>query len=79
VAPVAIACARGILHALLSVFNVRGDGRRKRDACLREMRDVRLSIGSNAASVWWVNGKEVIGIYGVCGLAFFRSSESDSK
>ncbi|HEV2664302.1 MAG TPA: acetylxylan esterase, partial [Blastocatellia bacterium] len=21
-------------------------------------------IGSNAASVWWVNGKEVIGIYG---------------
>jgi hypothetical protein len=28
------------------------------------MRDVRLSIGSNAASVWWVNGKEVIGIYG---------------
>src|ERR1044072_1655455 len=32
--------------------------------CRREMRDVRLSIGSNAASVWWVNGKEVIGIYG---------------
>ena len=30
----------------------------------REMTDVRLSIGSNAASVWWVNGKEVIGIYG---------------
>jgi hypothetical protein len=32
--------------------------------CSREMRDVRLSIGSNAASMWWVNGKEVIGIYG---------------
>jgi hypothetical protein len=32
--------------------------------CPREMPDVRLSIGSNAASVWWVNGKEVIGIYG---------------
>jgi hypothetical protein len=32
--------------------------------CPLEMRDVRLSIGSNAASVWWVNGKEVIGIYG---------------
>lgn len=32
--------------------------------CPRELRDVRLSIGSNAASVWWVNGKEVIGIYG---------------
>jgi hypothetical protein len=30
----------------------------------REMRGVRLAIGSNAASVWWVNGKEVIGIYG---------------
>jgi len=32
--------------------------------CLHELRDVRLAIGSNAASVWWVNGKEVIGIYG---------------
>jgi hypothetical protein len=32
--------------------------------CPHEMRDVRLAIGSNAASVWWVNGKEVIGIYG---------------
>lgn len=30
----------------------------------REMPDVRLAIGSNAASVWWVNGTEVIGIYG---------------
>jgi hypothetical protein len=30
----------------------------------QEMRDVRLAIGSNAASVWWLNGKEVIGIYG---------------
>jgi metallo-beta-lactamase class B len=30
----------------------------------REIRDVRLSIGSNAASVWWLNGQEVIGIYG---------------
>jgi len=28
-----------------------------------EIRDVRLAIGSNAASVWWVNGQEVIGIY----------------
>ena len=32
--------------------------------CPEEMRDVRLAIGSNAASVWWVNGREVIGIYG---------------
>jgi hypothetical protein len=28
-----------------------------------EMHDVRLAIGSNAASVWWVNGQEVVGIY----------------
>lgn len=32
--------------------------------CPEEMRNVRLAIGSNAASVWWVNGREVIGIYG---------------
>ena len=32
--------------------------------CPEELKDVRLAIGSNAASVWWVNGKEVIGIYG---------------
>lgn len=32
--------------------------------CPEEMHDVRLAIGSNAASVWWVNGREVIGIYG---------------
>lgn len=32
--------------------------------CPQEMHGVRLAIGSNAASVWWVNGKEVIGIYG---------------
>lgn len=29
----------------------------------REMRDVRLAIGSNAASVWWVNGEEVITLF----------------
>jgi len=32
--------------------------------CSEEMAGVRLAIGSNAASVWWVNGQEVIGIYG---------------
>ena len=32
--------------------------------CPSELKDVRLAIGSNAASVWWVNGREVIGIYG---------------
>ena len=30
----------------------------------REINGVRLAIGSNAASVWWLNGKEVIAIYG---------------
>jgi hypothetical protein len=29
----------------------------------REMKDVRLAIGSNAASVWWVNGKEATALY----------------
>jgi hypothetical protein len=29
----------------------------------REMRGVRLAIGSNAASVWWMNDEEVIGLY----------------
>lgn len=29
----------------------------------RDMTNVRLAIGSNAASIWWVNGEEVIGIY----------------
>jgi hypothetical protein len=32
--------------------------------CPEELTGVRLAIGSNAASVWWVNGEEVIGIYG---------------
>ena len=32
--------------------------------CPEELREVRLAIGSNAASVWWVNGQQVIGIYG---------------
>ena len=29
----------------------------------REMTDVRLAIGSNAASVWWVNGTEATALY----------------
>lgn len=32
--------------------------------CPEDMANVRLAIGSNSASVWWVNGQEVIGIYG---------------
>jgi hypothetical protein len=31
---------------------------------LEETKDVRLAIGSNDASVWWINGQEVTGIYG---------------
>ncbi len=31
--------------------------------CPADIPNVRLAIGSNAASVWWVNGREVIGIY----------------
>ena len=32
--------------------------------CPQEMSGVRLAIGSNPGSVWWVNGQEVVGIYG---------------
>ena len=32
--------------------------------CPQEMTNVRLAVGTNSASVWWVNGREVIGIYG---------------
>lgn len=32
--------------------------------CPETLANVRLAIGSNAASVWWVNDQEVIGIYG---------------
>lgn len=32
--------------------------------CPQDMPNVRLAIGSNASSVWWVNGQEVTGVYG---------------
>ncbi len=32
--------------------------------CPQDMPNVRLAIGSNASSVWWVNGQEVVGLYG---------------
>jgi hypothetical protein len=32
--------------------------------CPEEIPNVRLAVGSNAASIWWVNGKEVIDLYG---------------
>jgi len=28
------------------------------------MTDVRLAVGSNSASMWWVNGKEAVGLFG---------------
>lgn len=31
--------------------------------CPREMKNVRLAVGSNAASIWWVNGKEAVDIF----------------
>ncbi len=30
----------------------------------RDMDNVHLAVGSNSASVWWVNGKEAVGIFG---------------
>ncbi len=32
--------------------------------CPEEVKDARLAVGTNSASVWWLNGKEVTGIYG---------------
>jgi hypothetical protein len=32
--------------------------------CPEEIQGARLAIGSNDASIWWVNGQEVVGIYG---------------
>ncbi len=29
----------------------------------REMRDVRMAVGSNSASIWWLNGKEAVGLF----------------
>jgi hypothetical protein len=30
----------------------------------REIRDVRMAVGSNSASMWWLNGKEAVGLFG---------------
>jgi len=32
--------------------------------CPREMPNVRLAVGSNSASMWWVNGKEAVTLFG---------------
>ncbi len=31
--------------------------------CPSEMKDVRLAVGSNAASIWWVNGREAVELF----------------
>ena len=30
----------------------------------REMKNVRLAVGSNSASMWWLNGKEALNLFG---------------
>jgi hypothetical protein len=30
----------------------------------REIRNVRMAVGSNSASIWWFNGKEAVGLFG---------------
>jgi hypothetical protein len=32
--------------------------------CPREIKNVRMAVGSNSASMWWLNGKEVVGLFG---------------
>jgi hypothetical protein len=32
--------------------------------CPREIKNVRLAVGSNSASLWWVNGEEAVGLFG---------------
>ncbi len=30
----------------------------------REIKNVRMAVGSNSASLWWFNGKEAVGLFG---------------
>ena len=30
----------------------------------REMTNIRLAVGSNSASMWWLNGQEAVGLFG---------------
>ena len=32
--------------------------------CPREMTNVRMAVGSNSASMWWLNGKEAVSLFG---------------
>ena len=43
----------GILFWAVAVIN-----------CPREIQDVRMAVGSNSASMWWVNDKEAVHLFG---------------
>lgn len=30
----------------------------------REMKNIRMAVGSNSASMWWLNGQEAVGLFG---------------
>lgn len=47
--------------------------------CPEETRDVRLAIGSNAASVWWVDGQEVASDPGTDRPSSMMASPADSR
>jgi hypothetical protein len=32
--------------------------------CPREIQNVRMAVGSNSASLWWLNGQEAVGLFG---------------
>ncbi len=32
--------------------------------CPQEIKNVRLAVGSNSASMWWLNGQEAVGLFG---------------
>ncbi len=32
--------------------------------CPREIKDIRMAVGSNSASMWWLNGKEAVTLFG---------------
>jgi len=32
--------------------------------CPRQIQDIRMAVGSNSASMWWVNGKEAVHLFG---------------
>lgn len=32
--------------------------------CPREIKNIRMAVGSNSASMWWLNGKEAVSLFG---------------